>query len=155
MLIDVIIGKGRSTMSRFYINLSYTFLIEWRLLLAPLLTCSIVSLLLSKMQEWSKPSLHFSCLHMCSSGPDATAASSVHMETWENYQANYPFSQISCCQQLSVLDASEENIKSIVDKYAIMFLKKLVLHKFGMISVYFCLSLIFWKYSKYKLFSSR
>lgn len=60
---------------------------------------------------------------MCLSGPDAAIASSVHMETEGNYWANYPFSQISCLQQLSILDASEENIKSIVDKYAIMCLE--------------------------------
>lgn len=123
-LIDVIIGKGKTTLSRFYINLSYIFLMEWRELLTPLLTYSIVSLLLSKMQKWSEPSLHFSSLHMGSSGPDAAIASSVHMETWGNYWANYPFSQISCLQQLSILDASEENIKSIVDGYAILCLEE-------------------------------
>lgn len=74
---------------------------------------------------------------MCSSGPDAPIASSVHMETWGNDQANYPFSQISCRQQLSILDASEENIKSIIDKYAIMCLKRMFLHKLrGDVSVF-------------------
>lgn len=66
---------------------------------------------------------------MCSSGPDAARASSVHMENWGNYQANYPFSQRSCRQQLSILNASEENIKSIIDKYAVMCLKRVFLHK--------------------------
>lgn len=44
MFIDVIIEEGKSIMSRFYINLSYIFLVEWRLLLASLLTRSIISL---------------------------------------------------------------------------------------------------------------
>lgn len=51
MFIDVIIGEGKSTMSRFYINISYIFVIERRLLLASLLTCSIVSLFVCEMQQ--------------------------------------------------------------------------------------------------------
>lgn len=132
MLIDVITGKGKSIMSRFYINLSYIFLTEWRLLLGPLLTYSIFSWLLSKIQECTLEAITpFQLSPLCLSGPDAALASSVHMETWGNYWANYPFSQISWlnCQLLSILDASEENMQSIVDKYAITCLKRAFLHK--------------------------
>lgn len=47
---------------------------------------------------------------MCLSGSDAIA-SSVHIENWGDDQTNDPFSQISCLQQLSTLDALEENLK--------------------------------------------
>lgn len=67
-------------------------------------------LIVCETQQYSKPSLNFSCLCVCLSGSDGTA-SSVHVETWENDQTNDPFSQISCLQQLSTVDDSEENIK--------------------------------------------